>query len=587
LDVEEEYYKQAADTKTVLSKRLPSFEDSIGRYSPSGQQLRDSKDTAAKSTLVSTCVSDKDRVQREIQAVGASKTVCNDHTYAFISNYISDDIENAKCGHTIGVDTGEIASVAIVPNEQQIHYAHQAEQFSHRRNVSPKIHVSDICPQGIALWQELFRGVICRLGWFHFIQRITKTLRKEHEDYAKSIGMLQECVYWLDVGDLTKVKRCLDEGLLGVRKGKKCPADKILSKAKTYRENIRVWSYDEKEITRRLLDWLILFDNKYDENLGEYLFDGTGKVVREQIKKAKWVTDKLPKDELYIQIDHGLRSIAKLPICIGTRGAESKLEKGHHAIAHFANGGMRRSLSDFLGMAGLALYNLKIRHRLKNSKLSATARGETPTAFHGAPHFTNHLRLFRINILAKRAGLSGDVHEDVEILRPDNGERFFSEYLFQQLDREKKSVQHHVETNRCLCSECGGKIRNPYQKTKETIDGDTAALEAQLELGLEPSPAMIMAPSTNSDIESQQKHQELRVPLLQPRPSALQRAPSSLNPSNYLQPAPGMFYYPMSTMIPRPLFLYSIPPPWIAPSDAASRPYSEIMNQPARTWNKN
>ena len=47
-------------TGTKIIDSLPSFENSIGRYSPSGCDLRDLKDFAAQSSLVSTCVSDKD-----------------------------------------------------------------------------------------------------------------------------------------------------------------------------------------------------------------------------------------------------------------------------------------------------------------------------------------------------------------------------------------------------------------------------------------------------------------------------------------------------------------------------------------------
>lgn len=41
LDRDNEYYSQAINTKTRISKALPSFEDSIGRYSPSGGDLCD------------------------------------------------------------------------------------------------------------------------------------------------------------------------------------------------------------------------------------------------------------------------------------------------------------------------------------------------------------------------------------------------------------------------------------------------------------------------------------------------------------------------------------------------------------------
>jgi hypothetical protein len=87
LRMEEEYYKQALDTTKTIKAGLPTFEDSIGRYSPSGEQLRDMKDAAAVSNFNSTGISDKDRCCREMQAVGANMTTSSDHTFAMIKNY--------------------------------------------------------------------------------------------------------------------------------------------------------------------------------------------------------------------------------------------------------------------------------------------------------------------------------------------------------------------------------------------------------------------------------------------------------------------------------------------------------------------
>lgn len=473
LDLEEEFYNTSKDTGKNLSEPLPSFEEWIGVYSPSPSDLRNMKDVAAKSKLVSTGVADKDRVRREMQAVGATTTVCNDHTYAFLKNYISDDVKNAKCGHTIGVDTGEIASVAIVPNEEQIHYAHQVEQFSRRLNVKPKVHVSDVCPKGTKLWKALFDGVTCRLGWFHFLQRITKTLRIEHAQYNAAINCLQECLYWFDVADLEAVKQRLEDGIIGTVKGEngkraKCPSDKILSKAKKFRENVRVWSYRGEQIARNLMQWYERFQNNRDDKIGEDLFTlETEGAILEQIQNVDWVTDTLTKDELYLEANPGKKSKSMLPVFIGRRGAESKLEKGHHAIAHFANGGMRKSLADYLGMAGVAHYNRKIRHRARIARLDPNDRAQIPSAFHRAPHYSNHLRLLLINQLGKQSGLASNIHGDAEALPEDNGERFFSEYLDQQSERiEERGVKFHKESNRCLCRECGGKLWNPYAKKR-------------------------------------------------------------------------------------------------------------------------
>jgi hypothetical protein len=78
-------------------------------------------------------------------------------------------------------------------------------------------------------------------GVVSFSPKKHKDSEKGTHKYAQSIAILQECLYWLDVGDLAKVKRCIEEGLLGTnQKGKPCPTDKIHTKAKTYRESIRM-----------------------------------------------------------------------------------------------------------------------------------------------------------------------------------------------------------------------------------------------------------------------------------------------------------------------------------------------------------
>ncbi|CAJ1934883.1 unnamed protein product [Cylindrotheca closterium] len=158
------------------------------------------------------------------------------------------------------------------------------------------------------------------------------------------------------------------------------------------------------------------------------------------MKNAIWVEDILPKDELYFSVKPGLMSKCKLPVFIGTRGAKSKVEKGNHIMHHCSNGGTRQTLTDYTSSAGIALYNLRIRYRLHIGSLDPKLQKKIPTAFHRAPHYTNHLQLASINNLAKEAGIIGNVHSAVEELPADNGERFFSEYLTQQLARESSGV---------------------------------------------------------------------------------------------------------------------------------------------------
>ena len=55
-----------------------------------------------------------------------------------------------------------------------------------------------------------------------------------------------------------------------------------------------------------------------------------------------------------------------------------------------------------------------------------------PWAIRSATAFANHYHLAKINKLVSQAGLGTPVYNAVEILHPDNGECFFSEYLVEQ-----------------------------------------------------------------------------------------------------------------------------------------------------------
>ena len=260
------------------------------------------------------------------------------------------------------------------------------------------------------------------------------------------------------------MKHQLAAGTLGKVDGQPCPENKRDEKAKKYREHVRVWSYSEETIRSKLKSWFDRFNGDHDDTIAADLFTtATEAAVLEQMGNASWVVDAMEKDELYTAIKPGAKSQTNLTFYVGARGAESKLEKGHHAIAHFANGGMRKSLADFLGMAGIARYNRNIRFRQWIASLDPKERRKIPTAFQRAPHFSNHLRLAFINKLAAEAGLKVPAHRNVESLPADNGEKFFSEYLFEELDREAHDVGHEKETMRCKCRLCAGRI-NPYQQ---------------------------------------------------------------------------------------------------------------------------
>lgn len=516
LDRQEEYFQRLIDTNTACQKAPPTFEESIGnKFGLSGAYLRNLKDEASRSTLNSTGVSDYERVMREIQAVGCKVSVSSDHTFEVNKNYCAYEIDGAFATHVITVEDGQVASAVLVQNTKQEEYAHQAEQFALRPNVSPMVHFSDTCPNGTAFWKKLFRNVKCQLGWFHFLQRITKTLNKEHADWKQAIAELSECVYWRNPTDVAKVERCIQDGVIGRSRGRDgkllpCPRNKIKEKAKKFRENIRVYSYPKEKIEDNLAEWARRWQGEFDEAIGQYLFnDDTERTVNEQIKKTEYVVDQIDGDLLYTKLLPGKGSESKLDKFVGNRGVESKGEKSNHLIAHFANGNMRRSMADYLNMEGTAKMNLRIRQRRRMAELDPKGRAKVPVAFHGVPHFTNHLRLSLVNVLARKAGLGCDVHQDVEVLQPDNGERFFSEYLFEQKERTENNLTASDDVNRCgckLCKDSRVEVWNPYRRIQPGVNPNPNArpitTDHQVALGISPPEQDTRPPEENSNTQT-------------------------------------------------------------------------------------
>ena len=266
LDYEEEYFSQAIAAGINVAKSPPSFENAIGGRSPTGYQLRELKDRAAESALVSTGLSDKDRVRREMQSVGCSKGSSSDHTFEFIKNYAKGILPEKACGHTIGQDEGQIASIAIVSTTKQVDYAHQAEQCTLRKNWNPLVHTTDNCPVGIVLWRLLQKNVNMQLGLFHFQYRITKTLNKQCKGWRQAVQDLQECIYVYDEVDLQNVKNAILIGTAGRVNGKPCTTSETVAyakaKSKAYQENVRIWTYEKVSIVSNLENW----NCKYQEH---------------------------------------------------------------------------------------------------------------------------------------------------------------------------------------------------------------------------------------------------------------------------------------------------------------------------------
>jgi len=83
---------------------------------------------------------------------------------------------------------------------------------------------------------------------------------------------------------------------------------------------------------------------------------------------------------------------------------------------------------------------------------SMRQRSKIPAAYEGLLSFFNHTELGHVNRLAVDAGVDRVPFTNVETLPPDNGERFFSQYLLWM--REHKPT--FDDNDNCLCDSCAG-----------------------------------------------------------------------------------------------------------------------------------
>jgi len=217
-----------------------------------------------------------------------------------------------------------------------------------------------------------------------------------------------------------------------------------------------------------------------DPLTGETLFTPETKdAIKNCKEKAKYIQDPLPLDQMYDTIKPNQNSAHQLNEHMARRG-ESCLESFHGMLAHFGNSGMRTTLADNLNLTGAARYNLSMRHKRRLISDSMTPenpdRKKIPSACESLVSFFNHSELACTNQLALDAGSSILPFHNVEILPPDNGERFFSEHLIWK----NATNPRNDEQSRCLCDLCGqvnGQPR-PQQQAVPLALADTNGQDA-------------------------------------------------------------------------------------------------------------
>jgi hypothetical protein len=310
----------------------------------------------------------------------------------------------AKACWTCCSETGEIACAVLVPNTSAGQYAHAAEQVARRSNFRPKVMYADTWPHLDKFWNMILGPhVKGRLGLFHFMHRIVRTLRDSHQDYRLSIWKLKHCFWEYEATDYESVIFALTTGILGKTIHKYSHEEisemQINGRWKQrYEKWLRKRLLPTNDMIRNLENWWIRFkvENSPGEALGRGRIDikngkklftpETKGAVVEAKKSCHYIGDVLSIEDMYTALPpsqnskHGLREF----IC---HRVESKLEKFHGPLSHFGNTGMSASLADTLHIAGTARYNCSMRQKRIVLDYTDEERKMTPSHFLSIPPF--------------------------------------------------------------------------------------------------------------------------------------------------------------------------------------------------------
>lgn len=483
------YYSQCSYLQKKFGNceiiKYPNFNEFIGVYYPDGAKFRELYEKAQISILTDCGYSEMDRYTREIQSVECSLTIAQDHTMEVVKNYMRTQVD-AKAVWTCCNEYGEIAAAVLVRDTKSSQYAHAAEQLARRPNFKPKVMYADTWPHLVSFWKLIF-GSTCegRLGLFHFFQRIVKTLRDSHCDCKLAISDLLKCIYEHDQQDLLQLMHVLKNGLMA-KDGHKYTDVEILEMTRTglfkkrYDKWLRKLIYPPPKIRDNLNSWWIKYKVKGSDGKPE----GRGrldpktrkKVFTYETKEAfenaliscEYISDSLAIDEIYTTLSPTPHSTHNLREHMSHR-VESRLEGFHDPLSNFGNSGMSKNLADILHLAGTARYNANIREKIMSQKMSIDERKQVPAHYLNIPKYFNHAELDIINKNASKVGIETPPFVNLRIPKEDNGERFFSQYLFQQKERNDK-VTPHINNDRCQCILCANnEVPLYHEKAVPTI----------------------------------------------------------------------------------------------------------------------
>jgi hypothetical protein len=152
--VELEGSHYTGEVASVAFPDFPLIKDWQGQFPPSGKQVQELAELAAKHRNTLSGVSNDDHHKQHLQGQGCKTSCVIDHTFSALSDCPSQIGAKAIC--TQGVNGSQVSSVVLVDSTATSKAAYAVEQCARRTNCWPQVMCSDIFPKLHGFFQLIF-----------------------------------------------------------------------------------------------------------------------------------------------------------------------------------------------------------------------------------------------------------------------------------------------------------------------------------------------------------------------------------------------------------------------------------------------
>jgi len=347
----------------------------------------------------------------------------------------------------------KIVACVLVATTGATEFLHAAECLAHRDEFKPKVHFTDTWPSEVDLWTALLPYTQGRLDIFHFMKRITDTLRPSHAAFHAACGALTRCIYQFCQDDIARVKRAMRDGSLNGKQHTPAEIDAMRESGlfmKRYRKYIATVTYSPLVIEEKIFGidhdddrcWAAVWPHKVDPETGDEL--GTRSTDYALENQRKHCVDICDVDRHVVTLKPKPKQTHNLCQRKTTRGG--KVEAVHSVLGDFANGHMRPLTAQALIEEGIVRFTM---NRDAELRYQRDERASPDVA-----HYRPWLRR-EANMLAAAAGMPLPYPDEPDV-KDDNGERFLYDYYVEQRERKKKYEYVNGMTH-CPCGLCSAR----------------------------------------------------------------------------------------------------------------------------------